>query len=100
MGLKSKEWEWQGLIAVQMAMMFGQMSHHTDYAIVFSAHEHDALIDSRQEIYNVWDKSKYVHGCKNTYKYMKHYHFQALDFATSHLLHCKIAFSLKCFHMI
>lgn len=53
MGLKSKEREWQGLIAVQMAMTFGQMARHTDYAIVLAAREHDALIDSRQEMYNV-----------------------------------------------
>lgn len=53
MELKSKEREWQGLIAVQMAMTFGQMARHTDYAIVLTAHEYDALIDSWQEMYNV-----------------------------------------------
>lgn len=53
MELKSKEREWQGLIAVQMAMRFGQMACHTDYAIVLAACEHDALIDSRQDMYNV-----------------------------------------------
>lgn len=58
MGLKSKEREWPGLIAVQMAMTCGQMARHTDYAIVLSARERDALIDSRQEIYNAEDKSK------------------------------------------
>lgn len=58
MGLKSKEWEWKGLIAVQMAMTCGQMARHTDYTIVLSACKPDVLIDSRQEMHNVQDKSK------------------------------------------
>lgn len=48
-----------------------QMARHTDYAIVFAAQDHDALIDSRQEMYNVWDKLKYVHVCEHKYKYTK-----------------------------
>lgn len=67
MGLKSKEREWQGLIAVQMAMTFKQMACHPDYAIVLVACEHDALIDPRLEMYNVWT-SHYSHMCASIHK--------------------------------